>query len=314
MALVEIRDLTKVYGSGAVANDGVSLHVEAGEVLALLGPNGAGKTTLVRQLLTLTRPTAGSIRIDGVDAVAEPAAARRLCSYQPQGQVPMDGLTLMQAVPLLGRIRGLSAADAVARAERLVELLDLGEWSRRRTRVLSGGVGRLLAFCLAVVAPGRVVVLDEPTNDVDPRRRRLLWHEVRRLADDGAAVLLVTHNVLEAERASDRLAILDSGHLLACGTPAALKAPLAGVLRLELLVEPGVSLPAVPAPLVVATRSGNRLTVELPRDSAARAVDFAMQLQRDGCVEEFSIGPASVEDAYLRATATADAAAAAVGA
>jgi ABC-2 type transport system ATP-binding protein len=302
VALVDIEGLTKIYRHGVRANDGISLSIEAGEVFALLGPNGAGKTTLVRQLLTITRPDSGHITIDGVDVLADPMAARRMCSYQPQGHVPAEGLTPLEAIPLFGRIRGLSATDAEARARRLVDALDLGEWASKRTRELSGGVGRLLAFCLAVVAPGRVVVLDEPTNDVDPRRRRLLWNEVRRLADDGAAVLLVTHNVLEAERASDRLAILDGGRVLASGSPAALKAPLSGVLRLEMMVEPGASLDAPPAPLAVTTRRGNRLTIELPRDAAATAVAFATRLEQQGSIEEFSIGPASLEDAYLSAT------------
>src|SRR5213079_3679676 len=111
--------------------------------------------------------------------------------------------------------------------------LDLGPWERR-THGLSGGVGRLATFCMAAVVPGRVVILDEPTNDVDPLRRKLLWDEVRMLADAGSAVLLVTHNVLEAERCVDRVAIIDRGTVQATGTPAMLKAELHAPLRLEL--------------------------------------------------------------------------------
>ena len=303
MALVEIDELTKVYKNGAKANDRVSLRLDEGEVFALLGPNGAGKTTLVRQLLTLTRPTSGSIRIGGVDVRADSMAARRVCSYQPQAPVPLEGVTMRQGIGLIGRLRGLGAVAAQRRAEQLIEALDVAEWADRRVHQVSGGLVRLLGFCLAVVDPGRLVVLDEPTNDVDPRRRRLLWEEVRRIADQGSAVLLVTHNVLEAERASDRLAIMQGGRVVASGGPAALKARLAGVLRLELLVEPGAALPEPPPPLRATRRIGNRLVIELPGDCAATAVEFAVALQEEGRVEEFSLTPASLEDAYLEATA-----------
>src|SRR5205085_4301588 len=111
--------------------------------------------------------------------------------------------------------------------------------SEPKVQALSGGVPRLTPFCLAAVVPGRVVILDEPTNDVDPLRRKLLWAQVRALADAGSAVLLVTHNVLEAERCVDRLAIIDHGRVAATGTPATLKGELGAPLRLELVLEPG---------------------------------------------------------------------------
>ena len=115
---------------------------------------------------------------------------------------------------------------------------------------------------MAAVVPGRIVVLDEPTNDVDPLRRKLLWQQVRALADNGAAVLLVTHNVLEAERCVDRLAIVDHGRVVAQGTPAALKGELGGALRLELVLEPGAEPPAT-SPFGPATTVGRRLFIDV---------------------------------------------------
>ena len=117
MGLLEIEGLTKLYRNGTRANDGVTMSVEAGEIRGLLGPNGAGKTTLVRQVLSITTPTSGRIRIAGEDIVANAMAARRLCSYQPQGQVPMEGLTPRQAIPLIGRIRGLQSARSLGFVE-----------------------------------------------------------------------------------------------------------------------------------------------------------------------------------------------------
>jgi len=198
-----VEDLHKRFGSGrrlVWANDGITMSVNAGEVVGLLGHNGAGKTTLVNQIVGLYRPYSGRIAVDGVDVVADPAAARRLVSVQAQENVPITGISPRKAVELVGRIRGGRRSAMRQRAKGLIDALDMGEWADRPAEKVSGGVARLSAFAMAVARPGALVVLDEPTNDVDPVRRQLLWDEVRRVADDGAAVLLVTHNVREAER------------------------------------------------------------------------------------------------------------------
>jgi ABC-2 type transport system ATP-binding protein len=305
--LLQIEELTKVYRTGVRANDGISLAIGEGEVFGLLGHNGAGKTTLVNQVVGLLRPTSGSIRIDGRDMVADAGLARRLCSFQAQAQVPIDGLTPRQAIDLLGQLRGASKAEVQRRRERLMDALDLAEWQDVDAARLSGGVKRLVAFAMAAVAPGRVVMLDEPTNDVDPVRRRLLWRQVRTLADHGAAVLLVTHNVIEAERSVDRLAILDEGRVIAEGTPAELKGRLGAALRLELVLDPDASeVPTSPFALS-AVPVGNRLMVGVPIDAAGQAVAWAESLKRAGSVEEFTLGPATLEDVYVALVGGADA-------
>jgi len=297
--LLEIEQLTKVYRTGTRANDGISLNISEGEIFGLLGHNGAGKTTLVNQVVGLLKPTSGSIRIDGRDMVNDPGLARRLCSFQAQAQVPIDGLTPRQAIDLLGQLRGGSAPEVRVRRERLIEALELDHWLDVDAARLSGGVKRLVAFAMAAVVPGRLVMLDEPTNDVDPVRRRLLWRQVRTLADHGAAVLLVTHNVIEAERSVDRLAILDEGRVIAEGTPAELKGRLGAALRLELVLEPDATeIPVSPFGLS-AVPVGNRLMVGVPMDAAGEAVSWAESLERAGLVEEFTLGPATLEDVYV---------------
>ena len=305
--LLEIGQLTKFYRTGTKANDGISLAIGEGEVFGLLGHNGAGKTTLVNQVVGLLRPTSGTIRIDGRDMVADPGLARRLCSFQAQAQVPIDGLTPRQAIDLLGQLRGSSRMEVELRRERLVEALDLGEWLDVDASRLSGGVKRLVAFAMAAVAPGRLVMLDEPTNDVDPVRRRLLWRQVRTLADHGAAVLLVTHNVIEAERSVDRLAILDEGRVIAEGTPAELKARLGAALRLELVLDPDAADVPVSPFGQSAVPVGNRLMVGVPMDAAGPAVAWAESLKCAGSVEEFKLGPATLEDVYVALVGGAEA-------
>lgn len=217
-----IEGLRKRYGAppkGVQANDGVDLRIGAGQVVGLLGHNGAGKTTLVNQVVGLALPDEGRITLAGIDAVARPDEARRLASVQAQANVPITGLTARRAIDLVGRLRGGTRADVRRRTEHLLDALDLGPWADVTAQKVSGGVARLAAFAMAAVAPGALVVLDEPTNDVDPVRRRLLWAEIRRIADEGAAVLLVTHNVREAETVVDRVTILDHGRVLADETP-----------------------------------------------------------------------------------------------
>jgi ABC-2 type transport system ATP-binding protein len=297
---LEVNGLTKTYRRGGVrANDGITLSAEAGEVYGLLGHNGAGKTTLVNQVVGLAKPDAGSIRLGGRDLVADPGLARRVCSIQPQAQVPINGLTPRQAIDLVGRLRGEKPAVVRRRTQELAGALEIEEWLDTDGARLSGGVKRLVSFAMAAVAPGRLAILDEPTNDVDPVRRRLLWAQVRALADRGVAVLLVTHNVIEAERSVDRLAILDHGRVVVEGTPAELKASMADELRLDLALEPGAVRPVIPPFASRSIPGGPRLLVMVPIASASEAAAWAAGERRAGRVEEFSLGPATLEDVYV---------------
>jgi ABC-2 type transport system ATP-binding protein len=297
--LLEIEHVSKTYRSGLKANDDISLTVEAGQVFGLLGPNGAGKTTLVGQVIGSIVPTEGSITIAGVDVVKNSAFARQACSYQPQSSVPIEGVTPLQVIGLVGQIRGIKRREAKERAQKLVEALDLGEWARKLSP-LSGGVARLVAFCMAAVAPGRIVILDEPTNDVDPLRRKLLWNQVRALADQGSAVLLVTHNVLEAERCVDRLAIIHRGRVLSAGTPGSIKAHLGEWLRLEIVLEPDSLHPDPPDFLHSPSLVGRRLIGELESTRVQAAIEWATALRESKTAEEFSLGPITLEDVYIR--------------
>ena len=297
MPVLHVDGVTKTYRGGVRANDGISLDVAAGEVFGLLGPNGAGKTTLVSQVLALIVPDAGTITVDGVDVVRHPDAARRLCSFQPQAAAPVDGLTARQAVELVGAIRGGGGSSLRTRADELLHALDLGDIADRPVR-MSGGMARLTGFCMAAVVPGRVVVLDEPTNDVDPLRRRALWQLIRRLADDGAAVLLVTHNVLEAERCVDRLAIVAAGKVQAIGAPGELKAELGAPLRLECTLDPEMPVPDLPASAALTARSGRRLLAHVQLADVRDAVAWAQHAQDAHLITEFSVAAASLEDVY----------------
>jgi ABC-2 type transport system ATP-binding protein len=304
--LLDVKDLVKQYGNGVRANDGITLSVDRGEVYGLLGPNGAGKSTLVKQIVALLTPTGGTIELDGRDISLDPAFARKACSFQPQTDVPIDGLTPVQAIELIGRMRGGDRDVVRNRCREMIDALEIGEWAKKPGQQLSGGVRRLVGYCMAAVTPGDLVILDEPTNDIDPLRRRHLWRQIKSLTASGTAVLLVTHNVLEAERAVDRLAIIDRGKVLGSGTPGSLKGNGASSLRLEVMLEPGAGAPDSPAFLKTAV-VGRRLRAVVDGESVQAAVEWARALQAQGIAEEFSLSPISLEDVYVRMIGRPDA-------
>jgi ABC-2 type transport system ATP-binding protein len=298
--LLEIENIKKTYRKGKVkANDGINLSIEKGEIFGLLGPNGAGKTTLVNQIIGLTRPTSGNIFINGVDAVANPGYARQICSFQSQSQAPTNGLTPLKAIELVGRIRGGKKDEIKRRTRELIDRLEMNEWEKTVDMNSTGGVRRLVAFCMAVVRPGRIVILDEPTNDIDPLRRRLLWQEVQAVAERGSTVLLVTHNVLEAERVVNRLAIIDQGKVKGIGTPAELKTDGNGSMRLELTLEPDRNIPMLPDFLVQIAASKHRTISRIEPEDIPSALELATGLKNQNLIEEFSLSPTSLEDAYI---------------
>lgn len=298
--VLEIDGLCKAYTKGILVNDNISLSLRQGEIFGLLGPNGAGKTTLVNQIIGLVKPDAGRITLDGVDIIAKPGYARQACSLQAQTQVPISGLTAKQAIELVGRVRGGDARRVRERVSKLIDQLEMEEWANKAAESFSGGMRRLVAFCMAVVIPGRIVILDEPTNDVDPLRRRLLWQQVRALIGMGSTVLLVTHNVLEAERAVDRLAIINNGRVVGMGTPGSLKENGDENIRFELVLEPRVDAPPLPEFIQSTFLTGRRLVNRLAERDIAPAIQWARNLKERGMVEEFSIGPTTLEDVYVK--------------
>lgn len=295
------HDVTKVFGA-LRANDGITLEVRPGEVYGLLGPNGAGKTTLVKQVIGLLKPSSGRISLGSYDLVEDPDAARQLCSYLPQAQMPIDSFRAQDVMALTGMIRGGDPETVRRRSEEMIEALDIGEWRTTMGAKLSGGIKRLVGFAMVTVWPGRVVILDEPTNDVDPRRRRLLWQQIRRLGDAGASVFLVTHNVLEAEKSVDRLAIINEGKLIAEGTPSSLKSQDRGNMRLQLMMVPGRHTPEMPAFVRHHTRVGNNVMAVVAESDSFRAMAWAQELVGRGATEEYALAATTLEDVYIRLT------------
>jgi ABC-2 type transport system ATP-binding protein len=297
--------LTKRYPGGVVANDRVDLSVAAGTVCALLGPNGAGKSTLVKQIIGLLSPTAGSITIDGHDVIADDLAARRLCSFQPQAQMSLDGLTPRTAIELVGRLRGGEPGVVRERAGALVDGLDLVEFADEDGARISGGIKRLTGFAMAAAVPGPLVLLDEPTNDVDPLRRRLLWNQVRDLADRGSAVLVATHNLDEIETVADRFVIMSHGRIVGDMTPHAAAGPNAG-LRIVLTVRPGSVVPSPPPVISDIVTSNGQAIAAVTELGMLEALGWAESLRMQGLVSGYEVGNRTLEDVYTELVGSAE--------
>lgn len=225
--VLQVRDLTKRYGV-MTAVDGVSLAIESGEILGLIGPNGAGKTTTIECILGLRQADSGSIFINEINALRQPALVRQLVGAQLQSTELPEKITPREALRLFGAFyrKRVESDTFLAR-------FGLEEKADAAFETLSGGQRQRLALALAFLHAPRLLILDEPTGGLDPAVRRELLDIVAACRDEGCSVLLCTHQLDEAERLCDRVAIIDRGRLVAMGKPGALIAQASGSARIK---------------------------------------------------------------------------------
>ena len=218
--IIEARDITRNFGDFQ-AVDKLNLKIKKGEVFGFLGPNGAGKTTSINMMVGLLRPTSGQVLINGQDLEDVKKGIIGIC---PQELVLWDFLTCKESLMLIGEMYEVPRDELKLRVEKLLDDLFLQDKANTVVNQLSGGMKRRLNLAMAVVHQPEIVVLDEPSEGLDPQSRRVLWNYIRHLRDEeGKTVILTTHLMDEADRLSDRIAIIDHGKLLRLDTPSNLK-------------------------------------------------------------------------------------------
>jgi len=298
----EVHNLRKTYSTPPVtANDGISFSCFAGESFGLLGANGAGKTTLVRQLVGLLAPTAGEIRLFG-ELLSRGQNVGGRVSYLPQGAMSLGELKVAEAIESTAILRGCGRRTASEQSEELISALGFEGLEERQLRRLSGGQRRLVQIGMSLAARLPVLILDEPTADIDPARRRDIWTLISARARSGTSVILVTHDVAEAERALDRVAILERGRIVASGTPAELKANLAHRTRIELVAAEGGSLPMADVEAALGPDTvveGRRISSWVATDDAVRLLEKVLSTFDPSAFEDVRLVTPSLEDVYL---------------
>jgi ABC-2 type transport system ATP-binding protein len=224
---IVVEGLVREFKKGPRAVDGIDLEVKPGEIYGFLGPNGAGKSTTVHMLTTLLPPTAGTARVAGHDIVKEGPAVRDVIGVALQEAALDQFLTAREHMRLQAGMHGLTKEDAQRRGDELIARVGLSEAADRKVGGYSGGMRRRLDLALALVHEPRLLFLDEPTTGLDVQSRTALWDEVQRLASsNGVTVFLTTQYLEEADALADRVGIIDTGKIVAEGTPDELKAEI----------------------------------------------------------------------------------------
>jgi ABC-2 type transport system ATP-binding protein len=301
---IDASGLVKSYGAVRVLA-GIDVRVRRGSVFGLLGANGAGKTTTVRILSTLVRADSGRARVAGFDVVSDQAQVRRRISLTGQYAAVDELQTGEENLRMMGRLSGLSRAQARGRAAALLERFDLVDAGRRRVATYSGGMRRRLDLAASVVAQPAVIFLDEPTTGLDPRSRHAMWELIAELVGGGVTVLLTTQYLEEADRLADIVAVIDGGRMVAEGTPAELKRRVASE-RLDLTLADPPAFDRVARALGVralrADPSG--LTLGVATDgSAAHVRGLLDEIDPQGrAVSRFAVHAATLEDVFLALT------------
>ncbi len=215
--VIETRDLTKRYG-GQVAVDHLTLTVAPGEIFGFLGPNGAGKTTTILMLLGLSEPTAGTVRVCGIDPTRDPVRVKRLVGYLPENVGFYEDMSGLDNLLYVARLNGLRGPAARARAEEALERVGLGGEGRKRVAAYSRGMRQRLGIAEVLLKEPRVVFLDEPTLGLDPDGTQRMLEMIQALGRDrGITVFFSSHLLDQVQRVSDRVGIMLRGRLVAAG-------------------------------------------------------------------------------------------------
>jgi ABC-2 type transport system ATP-binding protein len=298
MAAIEVANLTKRFGT-LTAVDAVTFAVKSGETFGVLGPNGAGKTTTLEMIEGLTPPTAGQIRVEGIDVTKHPMAVKAIIGVQLQASTFFDKLTVSELILTFAALYNRKVD-----IPRMLADVQLTEKAQSTAKQLSGGQRQRLSIAAALVNDPRVLFLDEPTTGLDPQARRNLWELIQQIKRSGKTVVLTTHYMEEAEVLCDRIAIMDHARIIALDTPAGLLASSGIGSRIEFKANTSLDENTFRGLAgVVALERNNGSFCAITSDAQA-TLDALFALVRGGGIglEELAVRRATLEDVFLKLT------------
>lgn len=303
--MIQLDELSVAYGK-RLAVDRVSLEVAPGEFVGLLGPNGAGKTSVLRALCGLIEASAGSATVAGFDPRRDRIAMARELGFVPQDLAFYASLSARQNLRLFGRLQGLWGDILESAIDRVLTQVRLGDRADDRTRTYSGGMKRRLNVAIGLLHEPSVLILDEPTVGVDAQSRNALLECFEAVRESGAAVLYTTHLMEEADRLCQKVAVMDGGRIIACGSPADLiDEHGAGILRIRFDRPPPESMVADLVERGLATRverSGQRLDLGVNRAEPVLAAIVERAMAFDLGIESLELPEPTLEAVFLRLT------------
>lgn len=294
-----LDSVSKTYKKGMIkANNNISFELCPSEITALIGHNGAGKTTLLKQIIGNVKPDSGNITYMGISLVKNTRIARELVSMMPQFHAPLEGVTLRQSIESILRIKGASEQQVHLCTNQVLKDLDIEQWANQCGNKLSGGLQRLTSFAMAVAYPSDIILLDEPTNDVDPIRRKLIWQYMRKLAKEGHIILVVTHNLLEVEQYADRYILLNKGRMICnVSTTAISNNFVSNVMTVALYDTDELhDLPEVE--FCEYKKEDMHLILTLSENQISGAIEWLMKLIKKGKVLNYKLTSATLEMQY----------------
>lgn len=300
--IYELDHVTFYYKkANYTANDDISLTIYKGEIIGILGPNGAGKTTLVKQMLGQLAPTKGTVRFQGQDIFKDTKNVSRQVAYYSQEAFALSFLKTWEVLYFTGRLRGMTRKDANLQTDAILKRLEMSDYKNKLLKNLSGGQRRLISLGTALIGQAPVMILDEPTNELDPLKRKLVWEIIQERNRMGTTIILVTHNILEAEKVVHRVAVMNHGKLLAMDHVTKLKERVDQRMRLEIIIH-DESSQKIEEKLAyfgeIERLEDTRFHILFEKKFAGTVIDLIQE--EDLGISQFSLLPPSLEDVYAR--------------
>ena len=298
--IYELENVTFYYKKGKFkANNGISLTINKGEIIGLLGPNGAGKTTLIKQMIGQLAPTEGSVKFHNQEVSKNTKYVLRQTAYYSQETFALSFLKTWEAIYFTGRLKGLSKKESKQQTDDILLRLGMEAYRDKLLSKLSGGQRRLISLGTTLIGQASVMILDEPTNELDPLKRKLVWDIIRELNQKGTTIILVTHNILEAEKVVHRVAVIDNGKLLAIDHVEKLKRRVDQRMRLEIYAQEA-SIQNIQDRLKAFGQAelveDTKLTLLIEKNAVRTIIEIIQDETLN--ISQYSLLPPSLEDVY----------------